>query len=571
MRMAMTKALVIDERAGIAELIVRGLCNVPKVASCCVTFPNEVAEKPSSDFDTVIYSPSQHATHLSLPDLEKAKKVFERSIRDNLKQFVLISSAAAYVPQHSNTGLMSETKPIAHSDKNTIANAWQDLETLAVTSFKDTNTKLAILRSSAVLVKDGKDYFSRLLKQKIAIVLPGYDPSFQLLAPEDLAQAVCLAVEKEAEGVFNVAPDGVVTLHAALRKAKAKRLPISRVVQRAARKIFQTFKQTEPIEQLDFIRYSWTVSNEKSKQELGFAPRYSSLETLQRFKGKEISVDEFDEFGMDKNYIKILGKTWFRFMHDVYWRVEVSGLEQIPREGRGVFVGVHRGFMPWDAVMFLYECVTRLNRYPRFLIHPGLIKYPFLFNFHTKLGGIVACQENADYILQRDGLLGIFPEGIRGAFSLYKDAYKLGKFGRDDFVKIAIRNRAPIIPYVTVGSAEIFPILARVDWHWWKKHTEWPFFPITPTWPHFPIPLPSKWHTLVLEPLHTEEIYKPEDANNPRIVRDISRKVRSQMETALQELCSQRKSIFYGSIFKDKEKQIYENRLRDYETARLRD
>jgi 1-acyl-sn-glycerol-3-phosphate acyltransferase/nucleoside-diphosphate-sugar epimerase len=555
--MTMTKVLVIDERKSVAELIKKQLC---AVESCRIV---SAMENFASEFDTVVYSPSQVATHLSSPDLEEAKKVFERGVQDDLKQFVLISSAAAYTPQHNNTGLMSEAKPIAHSDKNSIANAWQDLETLAVSSFKDTNTKLAILRSAAVLVADGKDYFSRLLEQKFAIVLPGHDPSFQLLAPEDLAQAVCLAVEKEAEGVFNVAPDGVITLHATLRKAKVQRLPISRVVQRAARKIFQAFKRTEPIEQLDFIRYSWTVSNEKSKHELGFAPCYSSLETLQRFKGeKEISAEEFDEFGMDKNYIKFLGRTWFRFMHDVYWRVEVSGLELIPRTGRGVFVGVHRGFMPWDAVMFLYECVTRLNRYPRFLIHPGLIKYPFLFNFHTKLGGVVACQENADYILQRDELLGVFPEGIRGAFSLYKDAYKLGKFGRDDFVKIALRNRAPIIPYVTAGSAEIFPIIGRVDWHWWKKHTEWPFFPITPTWPHFPIPLPSKWHTLVLEPLHTEEIYKPEDANNPRIVRDISREVRSQMETALQELRSQRKSIFYGSIFKGEDRRGYQEKFR---------
>lgn len=552
----MTKVLVIDERKSVAELVKKQL---RAVESCRIVSPTE---NFASDFDAIIYSPSQVATHLSSPDLEEAKKVFECGIQHDLKQFVLISSAAAYIPQHNNTGLMNETKPIAHSDKNSIANAWQDLETFAVSSFKITNTKLTILRSSAVLVADGNDYFSRLLKQNIAIVLPGHDPSFQLLAPEDLAQAVCLAVEKEAEGIFNIAPDGVITLRTALRKAKAKRLPISRLVQRAARTILKPFKQTEPIEQLDFIRYSWTVSNEKSKRELDFAPRYSSLETLQRFKDEdEISTEEFDEFGMDKNYIKFLGNTWFRFMHDVYWRVETLGLEQVPRTGRGVLVGVHRGFMPWDAVMFLYEAVNTLGRYPRFLIHPGLIKYPFLFNFHTKLGGVVACQENADHILKRDELLGVFPEGIRGAFSLYKDAYKLGKFGRDDFVKIALRNRAPIIPYITVGSAEIFPILGKIDWRWWKKHTEWPFFPITPTWPHFPIPLPSKWHTLVLEPFHTEEIYEPEDANDPRIVRDISCEVRSRMETALQELRSQRKSIFFGSIFKEAESQVYKERL----------
>ena len=144
-------------------------------------------------------------------------------------------------------------------------------------------------------------------------------------------------------------------------------------------------------------------------------------------------------------------------MHDFYWRVEVDGLEQIPNQGRGVLVGVHRGFMPWDAVMFLHELVTRKNRFPRFLIHPGLIKYPFLFNFHTKLGGVVACRENADYMLENDKLLGIFPEGMRGAFTLYKDAHRLGKFGRNDFVKIALRNRAPMIPFRHARQCGDFP------------------------------------------------------------------------------------------------------------------
>ena len=241
-------------------------------------------------------------------------------------------------------------------------------------------------------------------------------------------------------------------------------------------------------------------------------------------------------------------------MHDYYWRVEVDGLEQIPNQGRGVLVGVHRGFMPWDAVMFLHELVTRKNRFPRFLIHPGLIKYPFLFNFHTKLGGVVACRENADYMLENDKLLGIFPEGMRGAFTLYKDAHRLGKFGRNDFVKIALRNRAPIIPFVTVGSAEIFPILAKINWGWWKRQTEWESFPITPTFPFLPpVPLPSKWHTQILPAIHIEEMYEPEAANDPQIVRAISREVRAQMQAALNDLLTRRKSVFYGSIFNEKE------------------
>jgi 1-acyl-sn-glycerol-3-phosphate acyltransferase len=189
--------------------------------------------------------------------------------------------------------------------------------------------------------------------------------------------------------------------------------------------------------------------------------------------------------------------------------------------------------------------VTKRDRIPRFLIHPSLTKFPFLADFMARLGGIMACQENGDYVLQHDELLGVFPEGIQGAFTMYKRAYVLGKFGRDEFVRMALRNRAPLYPFVTVGSAEIYPILKRVDWKWFKRYTEWPFLPITAA----PFPLPSKWHTRFLPPMHIEEQYPPEAANDPVIVHQISLETRQRMQAAIDEMLLRRRSIFRGSIF----------------------
>jgi 1-acyl-sn-glycerol-3-phosphate acyltransferase len=399
-----------------------------------------------------------------------------------------------------------------------------------------------------------------LLRARLAVTLPGHDPSLQVLSPEDLAGAVRRALEGNARGIYNVAPDGVVPLRAALRMAGAKRLPVSQTLQRLARGVLTRAGFCHPVEQLDYVRYSWTVSNRKAKGELGFAPSRSSADAVREFRAAMAenrrartfdagAAEEFDDFGMDKGYIDAFGRVLFKFLHDRYWRVEVAGLEHVPARGRAVLVGIHRGFMPWDAVMTLHLLARELGRYPRFLIHPGLVRFPFLFNFHTKLGGVIACQENADRVLERGEILAIYPEGIRGAFALYRDAYRLGKFGRDEFVKVALRHRAPIVPFVTVGSAETFPILAKLNWGWWKRRTEWPFFPITPTWPLAPVPLPSKWHTLYLPPLNVEDRYPPEAADDPDTVRAVSRKVRALMEEAMRDIVRRRKSVFFGSVF----------------------
>jgi 1-acyl-sn-glycerol-3-phosphate acyltransferase len=251
---------------------------------------------------------------------------------------------------------------------------------------------------------------------------------------------------------------------------------------------------------------------------------------------------------MDKDYIRFYGNTLFRFLSDFYWRIENHGMEYIPAEGRALLVGMHRGFMPFDGVMALHTIVRKTRRYPRFLTHPGLLKFPFLANFMTKLGGVLACQESADRVLESNELLGIFPEGIHGAFTRYRDAYKLQAFGRDAFVKLALRHRAPIVPFVTVGSAEIFPIFGKIKSRRWTRYADWPFIPITPTFPLAPVPLPSKWHTQFLQPISTDQ-YPPEAADDRALVKAISREVRMRMQHAVDGMLSRRRSVFFGSIF----------------------
>src|SRR5262249_40043811 len=265
-------------------------------------------------------------------------------------------------------------------------------------------------------------------------------------------------------------------------------------------------------------------------------------------KKRQLGDRQYDEFGMDPEYLGACGRL-FDFLERYYWRIEMDGLREIPTGGPIVLVGVHRGFMPWDGIMLIHYLFKTTGRCPRFLMHPGLVKLPFLFNFMTKIGGVIACHENADRILRKGGILGIFPEGTSGAFTLYRDAYRLGKFGRSDFVKIAIRNRAPIVPYVTVGSAEIFPILKKFEWRWWKRATDWPCFPITPTFPFLPVPLPSKWHTQFLPAVHVEHTYPRESAGDPAVVRLVSDQVRARMGEAMDTIRERRKSIFWGSVF----------------------
>ena len=493
--------------------------------------------------DVLVYVAPAGLGRQGTPDLEVAARVFQQASEATFRQWVLVSSAAVHVPNAHHAGHVTESQA-TRRDEHPIAHSWLALEEAAARA-AETVAPLAILRPATLVARGGGDYVNRVLSGRWAFPLPGFDPSLQLLGVEDLTAAIVRVVEAKASGTFHVAPRGVIPLKQALRAARCIRVPMPYPMQWLARKVLAPAGLAAPIEQLDYVCHSWTVSGQTLHRQLDFAPRRSSAEAV-----GIANDEEFDDFGMDKRYVARLGRTLFRFLHDFWWRVEWRGLENVPRRGRAVLAGVHRGHQPWDGVMTFHLLIRELGRYARFLIHPTLVKFPFLAPYMIKCGGVHACQENADWVLNREGLLAIFPEGIRGAFTHYRDAYKLGRFGRAEYVKIALRHGAPIVPYVTVGSAEIFPIFGRIRWGWWKRYSEWPCFPITPTMGT--IPLPSKWHTRFLEPVPTAG-FGPEAADDPEVVRELNHRVRIRMEEAIAEMLERRKSIWWGSVFDDGE------------------
>jgi len=249
--------------------------------------------------------------------------------------------------------------------------------------------------------------------------------------------------------------------------------------------------------------------------------------------------DPQDSFGIDCAFIERMNKGLFRFLCDRYWRIETRGLEHLPRSGPAVLVGAHRGFVPWDAMMTLHLVARETGQVPRFLVHPGLLKFSPIASIIRKLGGVLACRGNAERVLERGEMLGVFPEGVQGAFTPTRRAYQLQSFGRNTFVWLASRYRAPLVPFVTVGSAEVYPIFGNVHSRRWKRYAKWPSIPIT-TALFFPLPLPVKWHMEFLPPI---------EVTSAGSVTDAAFEVRDQMQRAMDAIVRKRRWRLWGNVF----------------------
>jgi 1-acyl-sn-glycerol-3-phosphate acyltransferase len=259
--------------------------------------------------------------------------------------------------------------------------------------------------------------------------------------------------------------------------------------------------------------------------------------------------EEVDEFGLDPTFEQRLLPT-LDFLYNRYFRVAVEGVQHIPSEGRCLIVANHSGGpLPYDGAM-LRTAVRRehsLHRELRWLAEDFIYYLPFVGTFMNRIGAVRACQENAERLLNKGALVAVFPEGAKGIGKLYRDRYKLQRFGRGGFIRLCLRTRTPIVPCAIVGAEEANPMLYRIEYM--TKALGIPYFPITPTFPALGplglMPAPTKWKIRFGEPF-TWNGYGTEAADDDILVGRLSERVRASIQTMLDRMISERRSVWFG-------------------------
>jgi 1-acyl-sn-glycerol-3-phosphate acyltransferase len=258
--------------------------------------------------------------------------------------------------------------------------------------------------------------------------------------------------------------------------------------------------------------------------------------------------EEVDEFGYDPVYEgKVL--PMFELLYSKYFRVEVHGAERVPAEGRCVLVANHSGTLPFDGMMLRLAVKHEhpQRRGVRWLAEDGIFHFPFLGSFANRLGAVRACPENAERLLDQGALVAVFPEGMKGIGKLFKERYKLQRFGRGGFVKLCLRTRTPVVPVAIIGGEETNPMVARVEYL--TRALGIPYFPVTPTFPLLGplglVPAPTKWKIFFGEPLDLEG-YGAESAEDEILVGRLTEQVRSAIQAMLDHAVSQRRSVWFG-------------------------
>ena len=263
--------------------------------------------------------------------------------------------------------------------------------------------------------------------------------------------------------------------------------------------------------------------------------------------GIDERTGEIDDFGMDTDALAAI-EPFVDFLIDRYWRVDVRGLEHVPRDQPSLFVANRSGLLPYDGLV-LARLLERSGRpRPRFLVADWLITLPFAQPALARWGGLRACRENADGLLRTGRSVIAFPEGVKGAAKVFRERYQLQRFGRGGAVRAAIENGVPLVPVGVVGAEEAHPILFKS--HLPARLFGLPFLPVTPTFPWAGplglVPLPTKWVVRFGAPVDLDA--EPRDATaragDPLLVSRLTESLRDCIQDLVDEGLADRESVW---------------------------
>ncbi len=247
-------------------------------------------------------------------------------------------------------------------------------------------------------------------------------------------------------------------------------------------------------------------------------------------------------------------------LYDRYFRCETEGLDNVPADRPAILFGNHCGSTytlegPLLSVAILRRYGPEHPLY--YMVHRAFFDVPWLRDFLLDAGAVNADRDTAVRVLKSGGQLMAFPGGDRDSHKPFSERHRINFHGHTGFLRLSIRQRVPLVPFVHVGTHEALFVISRGERLAkalrLKKLVGLNVFPLTLSFPfglslgpYFAaIPLPSKIRIRVLPPLRLWEMGydDPDDRNQCQAALSL---ITDLLQQELDKLARARKRVLLG-------------------------
>jgi len=263
-----------------------------------LSFPLQVLDIRSSNLARVMRDHAiTHVVHLASVlqasndrqrdfeiDVGGTRNVLQACIEAGVQHLTVTSSGAAYGYHADNPDWIDEDDPLRGNETFAYADHKRRIEELlARHRRRHPELKQLVLRPGTVLGADTRNQITALFTARRILVLKGHDSPFVFIWDQDVLEILEQGIRQNAEGIYNLAGDGALTLREIARRLGKPTLTLPVGLVRFGLQVAKWLGKPTGPEQVDFLRYRPVLSNRRLKEEFGYTPKLTSAETFDHF------------------------------------------------------------------------------------------------------------------------------------------------------------------------------------------------------------------------------------------------------------------------------------------------
>ena len=205
---------------------------------------------------------------------------------ERLQRVVMKSSTAIYGSSPGDPSLLPENHASRQVDLSGYGKDCAEAEQYARDfGRRRPDVDLMVLRTQNVVGPTVKTSMTDYLSLPVMPTALGFDPRLQFLHEQDAVEALYLGLKSTETGIYNIAADGVVYLSQAIRQLQRLEFPILLPAATTAAGLLRRFGVIDfPTDQLKLMLFGRVVDTRRARERLGFAPTFTTAETLQDFR-----------------------------------------------------------------------------------------------------------------------------------------------------------------------------------------------------------------------------------------------------------------------------------------------
>ncbi len=185
------------------------------------------------------------------------------------------------------TGFHTEDEPLRPLPGFAYSAHKAEVETLLGDAARSGGPAAAVLRACIVLAPRAVNFITASLALPVMPVCAGADPPMQFVHLDDYVAAVEAVLVAARPGTWNVAGSGTVSWRALIEIAGSRPLPVPEGVLRRLVDVTWSLHLQDRSDSsgLPLTRYPWLASTERITRELGWSPRFTSLQAVESWAG----------------------------------------------------------------------------------------------------------------------------------------------------------------------------------------------------------------------------------------------------------------------------------------------